>query len=148
VLLGESPHLLLTGGPGIGKTHLVVALYRQLSTVFGTELVAYANVPVFCEEAKAMYGRRQVANPWEGIESARRAVMLDDLFGRELSQHESAQIIYRLIDTIYRNGAALIANMNQDVDELKRRLPPHEISRLLAGCTIINVRAERDWRRK
>lgn len=145
VLRGESPHLLLAGAPGCGKSHLTVALYRQLAASLGTGGVTFANVPAFCEEVRMSYDDRD-ASPWESIEQARYAVALDDLFGRKLSQHESSQIIYRLIDTTYRNGAALVANMNQDLDELKSRLPAHEISRLLTNSTIINVRAARDWR--
>lgn len=143
---GVAPHLVLTGPPGSGKTHLGVAVYRAACAEFGTELATWINVPNFCERVKRSYGPDET-NPWDDYEAARRLVVLDDLFGRDLSHHESAQIMYRLIDTAYQNGAAVLVNMNQDVRELTSRLASHEISRLLAGSTIIPMTAKKDWRR-
>lgn len=143
---GKAPHLLLTGAPGIGKSHLGVGVYRTACTVWGTELVSWINVPAFCDAVKRSY-RPDEVDPWEDYQAARRLVVLDDLFGRDLSQHEAAQIVYRLIDTAYQNGAAVLVNMNQDVKELTGRLAAHEISRLLAGSTIIPMTAKKDYRR-
>jgi DNA replication protein DnaC len=143
---GKAPHVLLTGAPGIGKSHLGVGVYRTACTVFGTELVTWLNVPAFCDSVKRSYGPDST-DPWADYEGARRLVVLDDLFGRDLSQHEVAQIVYRLIDTAYQNGASVLVNMNQDVKELTSRLASHEISRLLAGSTIIPMTASKDYRR-
>jgi DNA replication protein DnaC len=81
------------------------------------------------------------------VEGARRLVVLDDLLGRDLSAHEASQIVYRLIDTVYTNGAACLITMNQDPRELTARFPPHELSRLLAGATHAPMTATKDWRR-
>lgn len=142
---GKSPHALLTGSPGIGKTHIGVGVYRVAAAVWGTELVTWLNVPAFCEDVKRSYGKE--LDPWQDIEAAARLVVLDDLFGRDLSQHEAAQIAYRLIDTAYRNGAAMLVTMNQDHKELSARLASHEISRLLADATIVPMSADKDRRR-
>lgn len=143
---GGAPHLVMTGGPGIGKTHLGVVLYRQAAAVLGTELVTWLNVPDFCERVKQSYGGDQ-PSPWADVEAARRLVVLDDLFGRELTAHERSQVIVRLLDVIYQNNAALIVTMNPSVNELPVLLLPHEISRLLAGATVIPMTAAKDWRR-
>lgn len=143
---GEAPHLLLQGAPGIGKTHLSVASYRWAAARLGTAVVTWLNVPAFCEVVKAGYGNEGV-DPWPDVEGATRLVVLDDLFGRVLSQHEASQIVYRLIDTAYRNGAAVLATMNQEVDELRALLPGHEISRLLADAIILGMSSSKDWRR-
>lgn len=143
---GKAPHVILTGLPGIGKSHIGVGVYRALSVVFGTELTTWINVPAFCEAVKKSY-RPDEPDPWQEFEAARRLVVLDDLFGRDLTQHEASQIVYRLIDTAYQNNAAVLVNMNQDISELPARLASHEISRLLAGATIIPVTAEKDYRR-
>lgn len=144
---GKAPHLLLTGTPGIGKSHIGVGVYRAVSAMLGTEVVTWLNVPKFCESVKRGYGSDE-GDPWQDYEAARRLVVLDDLFGRDLSQHEASQIVYRLIDTAYQNNAAVLVNMNQDVKELPARLASHEISRLLADATIIPMTATQDWRRK
>lgn len=139
-------HLILTGAPGIGKTHIGVAVYRAAAAKLGTLDVTWCNVPDFCEQVKRSY-KQDGGDPWEDIEAATRLVVLDDLFGRDLSVHETGQIVYRLIDTVYRNEADLLVTMNQDIDELSARLAAHEISRLLADATVLAMSASRDWRR-
>jgi DNA replication protein DnaC len=144
---GRASHLLLTGGPGIGKTHLGVGLYRVAAATWGTELVTWLSIPAFVERVKRSYDQ-SVLDPWYDVEAARRLVVLDDLFGKELTSYEKDQILTRLFDTAYTNGAAVLATMNPDVKELAARLPPHEISRLLAESTIIPMSADKDWRLK
>lgn len=145
---GGAPHLFLTGPPGCGKTHLGIGIYRTISITLGTGVTTWINVPMFCEAAKRSYGGKEWADPWEDVEAAKRLVVLDDLFGRELSQHESSQFVYRLIDTCYQNRAALVVTMNQDVEDLEQHVVPHEISRLLADATVIRMKAQKDWRRR
>lgn len=140
----SASHVLLTGATGIGKTHLGVAAYRRASAILGTGVVTWLNVPKFCDLVKHSYGSD--ADPWEDVEEARRLVVLDDLFGRELSAYEKDQIVTRLLDTAYLNGAAVLITMNPSHEELKARLPPHECSRILAHCTIIPMRADGDRR--
>jgi DNA replication protein DnaC len=145
---GEAPHLLLTGEPGIGKTHLGVAAYRWMVARVGTELATWLNVPTFCDQVKAGYTNGAAQTPLEEYEDARRFVVLDDLFGRDLTTHEASQIVYRLLDIAYQNRAAMLITMNQDAQDLASRLPPHEVSRVLAGAKIIPMVAEQDWRRR
>ena len=142
---GRAPHVLLTGTPGIGKSHIGVGVYRALVTTFGTQLVTWLNVPAFCERVKRTYGADDV-DPWADIEDARRLIVLDDLFGRDLTAHERDQILVRLIDTAYQNNAGFFVTMNPSVQELQAKLLPHEISRLLAGSTIIPVVGQKDYR--
>jgi len=144
---GTTPrHLILTGGPGIGKTHLGVAAYRHMVQHVGTEQATWLNVPAFCDRVKASYNTPH--DPMQEYQAARRFVVLDDLFGRELTVHEANQIVYRLLDMSYLNEASLLVTMNPTAKEVTSRLPAHEISRLFAGATIIPVQAEQDWRRK
>lgn len=142
---GEAPHLLLTGAPGIGKSHLGVALYRAGVALYGTGLTYWCNVPALCEKVKRAYGKEE--DFWPEIEEARRLIVLDDLFGRELTQHEVNAVVYRMIDTAYTNGAAVVVTMNQSHEELQARLHAHEVSRLLANHTILPLVASKDWRR-
>ena len=144
---GGAPHLILTGDPGIGKSHLGVAAYRWMALREGTELVTWVSVPLFCDEVKASY-TAGVCNPFDAYQDARRFVVLDDLFGRELTPHEASQILSRLLDMAYQNGAGLLITMNPPVEALAGPLPPHEISRLLAGACIVPMTADQDWRRK
>jgi len=106
---GKAPHLILTGHPGIGKTHLGIGAYRAGSVTWGTELVTWLNVPAFCERVKRAYDQ-SVMDPWYDVEAAKRLVVLDDLFGKALTAHERDQILVRLLDTCYQNGAALLGH--------------------------------------
>lgn len=144
----EPRHLLLTGPPGIGKTHLGVAAYRYMAGVVGTELATWINVPTFCDRVKSAYS--DTYNPMLEYADAKRFVVLDDLFGRDLTAHEASQIVYRLLDIAYQNGASAVITMNQDATVLAERLPAHEVSRLLAGATIIPMTGVDggDWRRR
>ena len=142
----KAPHLILTGPPGIGKTHVGIGAYRVGSVTWGTELVTWLNMPAFCERVKRAYGDAS-ADPWYDLESAKRLVVVDDMFGKALSPHETDQILVRLLDTCYQNGAAMLITMNPSVEEIQKRLNPHEISRMLADSTIIPMQADTDRRR-
>jgi len=142
---GKNSHLLLTGSPGIGKSHIGIGVYRAAISLFGTQLATWISVPDFCQAVKISYGGG--GDPFEIISQAKNLVVLDDLFGRELSGHEISQILARLIDTCYQNDAAMFITMNPAVGELGKFLQPHEVSRILANSKIIPVKADRDWRR-
>lgn len=143
---GQWPHLVLLGEPGIGKTHIGVAVYRYAVAHVGTGLAQWLNVPKFCEEVKRAYGNDNKVDPFEEYDEARRLVVMDDLFGRELTRHEESQIVSRLVDTAYQNNAAMVITMNKDVRELSARMVSHEVSRMLAGATVVKMSADKDWR--
>lgn len=142
---GKSPHLILTGDPAIGKSHLGVGLFRWGVIEFGIWSVAWVNVPEFCEKVKKLYGTD--TDPFEDFNRATNLVVLDDVFGRDLSPHELGQILYRLIDTSYSNNAAVVINMNCALEDSKKYLRPHELSRILAHSTVIPMTGKKDWRR-
>jgi len=119
-----------------------------MTVLVGTERATYVHVPSFCEAVKRGYSDDSAAFAWHDVEAATRLVVLDDLFGRELTAHEKDQIFTRLLDTTYSNGAALVATMNPSAEELALRLPPHEISRLLADAVVVPMTAARDQRRQ
>jgi DNA replication protein DnaC len=144
----QAPHLLLTGAPGLGKTHIGVGIYRWAVARFGTMLATWLNVPVFCDQVKTTYTSTDTRDLFADYAEARRLVVLDDLFGRDLTAHEAGQVVYRLLDTAYQNGAAVLVTMNKEVEELPARLPQHETSRLLAQATIIPLKGDRDWRQR
>jgi len=144
---GLAPHLILSGDTGIGKTHLGVAAYRWAVRRVGTELATWVNVPEFCTSVKAAYTDENGHGPFEDYAAARRFVVLDDLLGRDLTLHEASQIVYRLLDVAYQNGAAVLITMNPAVTELVARFPPHEVSRILAAATIIPMQGSGDRRR-
>lgn len=143
---GQAPHLLLSGDPGIGKSHLGVGVYRAAVEHWGTQLATWVSVPDFCDAVKRAYDGG--VDPFRDFELARRLVVLDDLFGRELSTHEATAIIFRMINVAYQNGAALLITMNQNPQALGGKLPAHEVSRLLANAQVVLMAAAADYRRR
>lgn len=143
---GHHPHLLLTGGPGIGKSHLGVGIYRWMVAQVGTVQAVWVSVANFCDRVKASYSLGY--DPFESYAEATRLVVLDDLFSREWTAHERDQIIVRLIELAYQNQAAMVITMNPPPEELQVRLHAHEVSRLLEQHTVIRMNAGgKDWRR-
>jgi DNA replication protein DnaC len=144
---GEAPHLILTGAPGAGKSHLSVGVYRWMTARVGTLLATWLHVPEWVDRCKASFGQ-QAPDPWPELQEARRFVALDDLFGREWSAWDRDQVLTRLIDTAYTNRAAVLITMNPSVEELSVRLLGHEVSRLLADAVVVPMSASMDHRRK
>jgi DNA replication protein DnaC len=140
-----APHLLLTGKQGRGKTHLAVGIYR--SAVYETNIqeCAYIHVPNFCVRVKKSYGGGE--DPFQETEEA-SLVVLDDIFGADLTEHEITKILTRLITTAYDRNQALVVTSNYSVKGISDILHPHELSRLLQNSTVLNMASERDHRLK
>lgn len=143
---GQAPHLILTGEPGHGKSHLGVALYRWAAQWAGTWRVRWIHVPTFCYQVKAGFQPGAV-DPFTDYEDCRTLVVLDDLLGREYTQYEQAHVLYRLIDQAYQQGTAMVVTVNYEAPEVVRLLGAHESSRLFANATTIQLHGS-DWRRR
>jgi DNA replication protein DnaC len=143
---GKAPHLLLCGQAGRGKSHLSVVAYRWGVVRWGTLMTTWLSVPDFCDAVKEGYDTKD--NLFDDYEKATKLVVLDDVFGRDLSPHEATAIVYRLINIAYQNRAALLVTMNQPAKEIETRLAGHEASRLLSNARVVNVASDHDYRRR
>lgn len=139
---GEAPHILMTGPPGVGKTHLAVGLYRWAAAKRDLRAAHFVHVPSFCDKVKASFDEEGAGDPFARVEDARFLLALDDVFGRELSPWEARNVIPRLIGAAYRNDAALVATMNPTLEEAKDLVEYHEMSRLLQDGQIWRFEGE------
>lgn len=145
---GLHPHLLLTGPPGTGKTHLGVGLYRIGVLQSDTSRCTWIHVPTFCNRIKGSYDSGGVERMFEEVEEATHLIVLDDIFGRELTPHELNQILFRLIDIAYRKNAALVITTNYTLNEMRQILNPHEMDRIVAGMKAVVEIKGASWRPK
>lgn len=137
----QAPHLLLLGERGLGKTHLAVGIYRAAVYELDLSRAALVHVPSFCDEVKAGFNDRDAPDPFDDLRRADVAV-IDDLFGRMLTEWEITQVVPRLIDEPYRRRAAMVVTANPSLDEIRATLDPHEVSRLLERATVVNMRGQ------
>lgn len=136
-LAGEAPHLLLLGPQGTGKTHLLYGLYRwAVWHADLSEAVAF-HVGTFCRDVKRAFDGN-VPDPWGELRRA-RFMALDDLFGRDLTDWETSQVLAPLIDVASRDRMSLVVTDNRLPEQLEAKLNPHEASRLFARATVVWV---------
>ena len=136
-----APHLILIGDPGLGKTHLAVALYRWW--VYHSNLTdsQYIHVGSFCNEVKASFSDPDQHDPFRDVGRA-SLLVLDDLFGKEPTKWEMSHVLPRLIDIAYRRDMSLVVTTNFSQDQMLAAFQPHESSRLFKNATIVQMSGE------
>lgn len=138
--------LLLTGKEGTGKTHIAIAVLKEVMTEGYSGL--YWNVPeLFLELRRVMSGE---ANHTEGdlFDEARRAdlLVLDDL-GAEKSSEYVTDRLYVLVNGRYQEDKVTVITSNQSIDELRGQLGARIASRLCEMCTVVRF-PDGDFRRE
>jgi len=139
-ITGESPHLILTGNPGNGKTHLSVALYRWAVSQSGVVRSFWCDFPAFVFDVKRGYGASD--DVLKEVEEASDFVALDDMFGRELTPHEMESILYPCIQWAHRNQARLVVSTNYTLEQISTKLTNHELDRVLDGSRHLHFTGE------
>jgi DNA replication protein DnaC len=147
---GEQDHpgkgLLLIGREGTGKTHIAVAVLKDVIARGFTGL--YWNVPELFLELRRLMNESAELTESDLFDEARRAdlLVLDDL-GAERSSEYVTDRLYVLINGRYGDDMPTIVTTNRGFDELRTQIGPRIFSRICEMCVPLEF-PEGDYRRQ
>lgn len=136
--------LLMTGREGTGKTHLAVAILKEVISKGYKGL--YWNVPELFLELRRRMDDSAEESEADIFDVARRAdlLVLDDL-GAERTSDYVLDRLYVLINRRYEDDSATIITTNRTLPELKQQLSPRIASRIAEMCVTMEF-PEGDFR--
>lgn len=125
---GTGANLLLTGGTGLGKTHLSSAIAQK---------VIDKGYTVIYESAQTVFDSYESVRFGRGNDNTDKYItcdllIIDDL-GTEFSTQYTAAVLYQLVNQRLVNGKSLILSTNLGGKELLKRYGDRIYSRLLGS---------------
>ena len=134
--------LLLRGRPGAGKTHLAVAILRQLVWSDHPRTALFINVPQWLDALRESYGQGEPPPTPSGFE----ILVLDDLGAEDWSSPWTRDRLYQILNHREQQRSLMIVTTNCSWGELAGRLGGPSASRLRKLCRDVEVDARRDFR--
>lgn len=132
----DSPSLLLTGGPGLGKTHLSLSIaHTVIERGFDVLYVPFLTLLGQLESARFGKGSEEYADCMDAPLSC-ELLILDDL-GSEFSTSFATSVLYDLINTRQLKGLPSVVSTNLSEQELKARYGERVHSRLFGCCRVL-----------
>ncbi len=125
---GTGANLLLTGGTGLGKTHLSSAIAQK---------VIDKGYTVVYESAQTVFDAYESVRFGRGTDNTDKYItcdllIIDDL-GTEFSTQYTASVLYQLVNQRLINGKSLILSTNLGGKELLKRYGDRIYSRMLGS---------------
>jgi DNA replication protein DnaC len=123
----ESPSLLFLGPTGLGKTHLALAIAREV--VFRGNLVMYANAVSLVERVTDSAMGDSSEDEYRQLVYGCDLLVIDDL-GAEFKTHITQSKVFDLIDTRRRESKPTIVTTNLTLAQIGHIYEPRVLSRL------------------
>jgi DNA replication protein DnaC len=133
--------LLLRGNPGAGKTHLALAILREIIWSDQRTTALFLNVPAWLNALRESYGDGEPPPNPSGYD----LVVLDDLGAEDWSSWARDRI-YNLVNQREQQRSLLIVTTNHDWAELAGRVGGPTASRLRRLTREVHVDARQDFR--
>ena len=123
------PILVISGGHGTGKTHLLEAIGREW--IHAGRSVRYDYVPDLLDELRATYslGREDTVHDARQRRANVGLLLLDDL-GQGTASEWVAEQLTAVVDERYRTETHLVVATNYSRDQIASRVTPRLASRL------------------
>jgi DNA replication protein DnaC len=154
-LSGES--YFLHGQPGVGKTHIAVALMREMIVSDNEKIIVHpgllkyylptypkmATVPDLLLEIRECFNTRSDETEKSLIEkyAGKKCLVLDDL-GPEKSTDWSIQTLYSIIDRRYRDMRQTLITSNLALDEIAEKVGDRIASRIAGLCRVVEIKGK------
>jgi DNA replication protein DnaC len=135
--------LLLRGTPGAGKTHLAVAVLREVIWSDRGKTALFLNVPQWLNALRESYGDGEPPPNPSGYD----VVVLDDLGAEDWSSWARDRI-YNLVNQREQQSRLMIVTTNCAWGELAGRVGGPTASRLRRLVREVHVDARRDFRER
>jgi DNA replication protein DnaC len=135
--------LLLRGNPGAGKTHLAVAILREVIWSGQKKTALFLNVPGWLNALRESYGDGEPPPNPSGYD----LVVLDDLGAEDWSSWARDRI-YNLVNQREQQRRLVIVTTNHEWQELAGRVGAPTASRLRRLTREVHVDARVDYRER
>lgn len=131
----DSRNIIMLGNTGLGKTHLSLAIAREvIEKGFG---VIYCSAPDILDTLeKERFGRQDVYSNVEETVKNCDLLILDDL-GSEFQKSNMKNIVYNIINYRLSHNKPTIISTNLDFPELERLYSSRLISRLMGEYVVM-----------
>ena len=129
----SSESLLFQGAPGLGKTHLSLAIARDvIESGFGVIYVSAPSIMNKLNKEAFEYDRRSNDSPTEQLLTECDLLIIDDL-GTEFSSRFNVAAIYNIINTRMIVSKPTIISTNLTITELQENYNMRIISRIIGN---------------
>ncbi|MEQ8819838.1 MAG: ATP-binding protein [Sumerlaeia bacterium] len=139
--------LRLHGSVGSGKTHIAVAILREVIRRGYSGI--YYNFSDLLDDLRGSFNEKNSNEGWRILEDVEQAdlLVLDDI-GAESTTDWVRDRLYLIVNRRYENGKALIITTNLDFKDLDARVGPRTMSRFMEMCDEFVPFPKDDWRRR
>ncbi len=126
----SSPSLLFYGKTGLGKTHLSLAIAREVLKT-GKDVIYDSVINLFGQVEKEHFGRSNSEVDTLDMLLQVDLLILDDL-GTEFDTAFNASLVYNIINTRLNRGLPTVISTNLDYQGIRNRYEDRIVSRLFA----------------